>query len=99
MVRYNQRGIANDTADQMFPNIIQRTRFKEVVREIVATETLARDLGIKTEEAEIKLSLPHDVYAKLKVLAHDKKENGRTVGVGRYIEAILLQHLRSKGLL
>jgi len=99
MVENSRNGEANDLAMELYPVPLHRKRFNQAVREVVQASVVAKDLGIQTEDAEIRLALPRDILQNLKILAHEKRVNGKVVGVGRYIEALISQHLRKKGMI
>lgn len=92
-------GLAKDTAEQAYPYPSVRSRFTRVVQEIINAKGFAEDFQLGKDKALCQVQLSHDVYAKLKTLSYEKKESGRRVGVSRYIEALILDHLRKKGLL
>jgi len=94
----NKSGIAADIASQAYPTPASRSRFFELVKTIMSSVAEAEDLDLGREKAIIILSLDHSTHSKLKTLAGERKENGRKVGVSRYIEAVLLQHIQKKGL-
>jgi len=92
-----KHGVANDIIEQAYPFPATRERFHRVMQEIINASVIAEDFQLGKDRASCVVSLDHDVYAKLKTLAREKKENGRSVGVSRYVEALILNHLRKKG--
>lgn len=96
---HGKAGIASDLANQTYDVPVIRSRFLQVVKEIADSTTVASDFGLGKSRATCIIELDHDIYSKLKNLAYERKEKGRKVGVARYIEVILLDHLRKKGLI
>jgi hypothetical protein len=90
--------MADDTCNSLYPLPAQRKRFMQVVKEILEAEALAKETGKKRDKARVELELPHEMYAKLKVLAQDYRVKGRKAGVTKLIEGIINQFLRQKGL-
>ncbi len=99
MVRHRRNAEAEETAQALFPSQPARLRFKQIVRGIVESEVLAKDLGTGKQEHVLQLVLTPDTFVRLKSLAQDLRHNGRPMGVARYVEGILQHHLRQKGLL
>ena len=93
----NKGGIANDLAMSAYPTPASRERFLELVKTIISSSVIAEDYDLGKEKAVILVSLGHNVYSRLKILANEKKINGRKVGVSRYIEALIKNHLNDKG--
>lgn len=94
-----KKGLANDLAEQSYDVPVIRQRFMSLVKDAVDAASIAQAFGLKKAKALCSLELDHDVYHKLKILAYERKEKGRRVGITRYIEVILIDHLRKKGLL
>ena len=94
-----KQGVAKDIIEQSYIHPAIRSRFMRVLQEIINSTSIAEDFQLGKDKASCVIALDHDVYAKLKTLAYDKRERGRKVGVSRYIEALLLDHLRKKGLI
>lgn len=88
---------AEDIAQTSFGTPAARNRFSQVVLEIMAAHALADDLGLGKAKAEVVLELDHPLYNFLKTLANDHRDNGRKVGVARYIEAVLQKHAIKHG--
>jgi hypothetical protein len=47
----------------------------------------------------IELELPHEVNDRIKLLLADSRGKGKKLSVAKYIEALVVTHLKQKGLL
>jgi hypothetical protein len=89
---------AADIAHSSYPQPAARKRFDQVVFEILSAHAVADAAGLGKPMAEIILELDHGLYACLKTLAADHRVNKRKVGVAKYIEAVLRQHVLRNGM-
>lgn len=89
---------ASDIVHSSYPQPAMRKRFEQVVFEILSAHSIADDIGLGKAKAEVILELSHGLYACLKTLAADHRVNGRKVGVAKYMEAVLTQHVRKHGM-
>lgn len=92
-------GEASDLSSAAFTSPAQRMRFKKSVREILVANAQAKTSGQRKEKAQVELQLSHDVYDRFKLLLSDHKVNGRRISNSRYIEQLLIEHLKKKGYL
>lgn len=92
-------GEASDTSMTLYPTPASRQRFQRVVKEILEAETLAKGTGKGKSHTMVELHLTPEVHTRLKTLVADIRVNGKRTGVAKYVESLVIQHLRQKGYL
>lgn len=92
-------GEASDTSNTLYPTPAARQRFQQVVKEIVEAVVLARGTGKGKSKTMVELHLTPDVHKRLKTLVAEVRVNGKRTGVAKYVESLVMQHLRQKGYL
>lgn len=80
-------------------NPSQRKRLNQVVYEIMSALAHASAAGLGKEKAEVMLELEHELYAFLKGLASDRRDNGERVGVTKFMISVLHGHAIKNGYL
>lgn len=88
---------AVDTSNTLYPTPAMRQRFQQVVKEIVEAVVLARGTGKGKDKTMVELYLTPEVNKRLKTLVSEVRVNGKRVGVAKYVESLVLQHLKQKG--
>lgn len=87
-----------DITHAAYPLPAVRQRFNQVVNEILSALAHAEEAGLRKEQAEVMLELPHDLYDRLKVMASEIRVNGRRISVTKYIEGVLTKHVLASGM-
>lgn len=90
-------GEAGDLSLSAYPVPSQRIRFKKTVKEILTANAKAKIEGKRKAKAMVEIELSHEVYDKLKVFLNDHKTGNKRISNSKYIEQLIVKHLKQKG--
>jgi hypothetical protein len=90
-------GEISDILDTLFASLPVKKRFQQVVNEMLEAVTLAKHTGKGKSKTMVELYLPNDTYNRLKLAVSDFRVDGKKLGISKYVEALVINHLKQKG--
>lgn len=87
-----------DQLEFFYDNERARGRFREVFGEIVLADIKTMD-SKRREFAPVRIDVRSDVYSRLKLLVADTRYYGRRMSIERYLNMLIEDHLKKKGLI
>jgi len=97
MLVNNRQGDLLSAAHTMYPAPAERKRVLELAS-TVAEGIIAKQEGEITTDHLIAITLDHATFLAAKRVANDFRHAGRRVGVAKFMQALLIQELRRRGM-